>query len=130
MQIHVPIMNLIEEARESVVISLIMVINTQDNRTTKMDTTRSEVSMRGMTRTMVQKRKMLEMEVKKFAIDVAEEDIGHYLRTDKQLVDLYQASKKEDGKIETNLVDGLNHVDLNNLNVFNFFEAQKGKSIK
>ena len=72
---------------------------------------------------------MLEMEVKKFAIDVAEEDIGHYLRTDKQLVDLYQASKKE-GTIETNLVDGLNPVDLNNLNVFNFFEAQKGKSIK
>ena len=129
MQIHVPIMNLIEEARENVVISLIMVINTQDNRTTKMDTTRSEVSIRGMTRTIVQKRKMLEMEVKKFAIDVAEEDIGHYLRTDKQLVDLYQASKKE-GTIETNLVDGLNPVDLNNLNVFNFFEAQKGKSIK
>lgn len=55
MHIHVPIMNLIEEARESVVISLIMAINTQDSRTTKMDTTRSEVSMRGMTRTMVQK---------------------------------------------------------------------------
>lgn len=130
MQIHVPIMNLIKEARESVVISLIMVINTHDYRITKMDTTRSEVSMRGMTRIMVQKRKMLEMEVKKFVIDVAEEDIGHYLRTDKQLVDLYQASKKEEGKIETNLVDGLNLVDLNNLNVFNFFEAQKGKSIK
>ena len=60
---------------------------------------------------------------------MVEEDIGHYLRTDKQLVDLYQASKKE-GTIETNLVDGLNPVDLNNLNVFNFFEAQKGKSIK
>lgn len=71
MHIHAPIMNLIEEARESVVISLIMAINTQDSRTTKMDTTRSEVSMRGMTRSMVQKRKMLEMKVKKFAIDVA-----------------------------------------------------------
>lgn len=46
------------------------------------------------------------------------------------MVDLYQASKKEEGNIETNLVDDLNPIDLNNLNVFNFFEAQKGKSIK
>lgn len=84
MHIHVPIMNLIEEARESVVISLIMAINTQDSRTTKMDTTRSEVSMRGMTRSMVQKRKMLEMKVKKFAIDVAKRTlVTTYLQTNK-----------------------------------------------
>lgn len=52
---------------------------------------------------------------------------SHACHTNIYLIDLYQALKKRKGKIENNLVDNLDHVDLIHFNVFDFFDDIKGK---
>ncbi|XP_073128547.1 uncharacterized protein [Henckelia pumila] len=54
---------------------------------------------------------------------------GHWFRTcrtSKHLVDLYQSSMKENGKIEANLVDSDDPVDITHLDVSDFFAHPDG----
>lgn len=60
MLIHIPIVDIIEEAREAMVITLMVVIGIQDVKTTRMDATRNGTSMRDIVKKMKYKEKMLE----------------------------------------------------------------------
>ena len=49
---HIPIVDIIEEAREAMVITLMVVIGIQDVKTTRMDATRNGTSIREVVKKM------------------------------------------------------------------------------
>lgn len=57
MLIYIPIVDIIEEAREAMVIILMVVIGIQDVKTTRMDATRNGTSMRDIVKKMKYKEK-------------------------------------------------------------------------
>lgn len=67
-------MDIIDEVKEVVTTTIVVVTGMQDSRTTEVDATRSKMFMRGLINTMMQERKMLEMIMKKIVIDVEEKD--------------------------------------------------------
>lgn len=73
-------MDIIKEARKSVVIILMVVTGAQDNKTIKIDATRSGTSMKDIIIIMIQKIIMLKMIMKKIIIDAEEMTLVTYLQ--------------------------------------------------